>query len=132
MDKPMTSASHRPQVLTVGHCSADHARLCHVLARAGAGDVHAASDKDEALRMMSLRNYRLALVNRVFDAEGTSGLDFLRLVFRADVGEGVWIMLVSNHADAQENAIALGALPGFGKSDLHSPALAARLTSLLQ
>jgi hypothetical protein len=36
-------------------------------------------------------------------------------------------MLVSNHEDAQREAVQAGALPGFGKASLGQPAMIARL-----
>ena len=41
------------------------------------------------------------------------------------------MMLVSNYEDAQNEAVAAGALPGFGKASLGQPHMLARLRPLL-
>jgi hypothetical protein len=40
-------------------------------------------------------------------------------------------MLVSNYDDAQEEAIAAGAAPGFGKSALYGPLVVERVRAFL-
>jgi hypothetical protein len=40
-------------------------------------------------------------------------------------------MLVSNYEDAQQEAVAAGAVPGFGKSALYGPLVAERVRSYL-
>ena len=41
------------------------------------------------------------------------------------------VMLVSNYEDAQREAVAKGALPGFGKAALGQPHTLARLRAVL-
>jgi two-component system chemotaxis response regulator CheY len=70
-------------------------------------------------------------VNRVSDADGSPGIELIRAL-KADPGlAGVPVMLVSNYADAQAQAVALGALPGFGKADLTAPETTEKLRSAL-
>ncbi len=71
----------------------------------------------------------LILVNRVLDGSfgdrtgnEKGGLALIAsLASRGD--HSARLMLVSNHADAQKQAVARGAMPGFGKSDLYSRVL---------
>ena len=41
------------------------------------------------------------------------------------------VMLVSNHPDAQSEAVRAGAAPGFGKAELGRPAMLARVGAVL-
>jgi hypothetical protein len=70
----------------------------------------------------------LLLVNRVlepgFDTE--SGVELIPLLRKKY--PAARLLLVSNYPDAQAQAVAAGALPGFGKKDIGTPAL----TVLLQ
>ena len=71
---------------------------------------------------MRSTRYDLVLVNRVLDEDGSSGLELIRALKHDPALADVPVMLVSNHADAQEAAFDLGASPGFGKASLHSDA----------
>ncbi len=84
-------------------------------------DIHAAIDRADLL-----------LINRVLDGtfSNTSGLDLIDTVVTASPQARV--MLVSNFADAQQQAIARGALPGIGKSTLRSPQTKERILSAIQ
>ena len=43
-----------------------------------------------------------------------------------------FMSLVSNHADAQSEAVQAGAAPGFGKAELGRPAMLARVGAVLE
>jgi CheY-like chemotaxis protein len=73
------------------------------------------------------------LINRVLDFDGSSGLDLIRTLKEApdQPMAAVPVILVSNYPEAQQAALELGAVSGFGKASLHSPATFARLKALL-
>jgi CheY-like chemotaxis protein len=108
-------------VLSVGQCAADHWSLSRTLESAFPVEVVAADTAGEALAKMSQETFALVLVNRVFDVDGSSGLDLIRKAKSDKERGGVPIMLVSNLADAQRQATAAGAVPGFGKGALGTP-----------
>ncbi len=123
--------SDQPRFVLVGHCGAD----CWMLSRTieqtlpEAQIVEANSDADlEALAQAG----DVWLVNRVldgrFDARG--GIELIRNLNAGDAGPRA--VLISNYADSQSEAEAAGALPGFGKSQLNSPATIERLRELAQ
>jgi two-component system chemotaxis response regulator CheY len=119
------------RVLSVGQCGADHGSISRTLQRAFGAEVVAAHSPAEALRRLRAESFDLVLVNRVLDADGSSGLDLIRAV-RADEGlGGVPVMLVSNYEDAQEEAVAAGAAPGFGKAALGQPHMLGRVKAFL-
>src|SRR5947208_2898845 len=103
------------RVLSVGQCMADHGSISRTLHRSFGAEVVAAHTADEALERLRHDTFALVLVNRVLDADGSSGLDLISRV-KADEGlRPVPVMLVSNYQDAQGQAVAAGAEPGFGK-----------------
>jgi CheY-like chemotaxis protein len=107
------------RVLSIGQCQADHSRISRLLHTQFSADVVAADTAEQALKHLQRERFALVLVNRVFDADSHSGLDFIRaLRQRADIPE-MPVMLVSNFPEAQEEAAAAGAVPGFGKDHLH-------------
>lgn len=107
-----------PRVLDVGNCSFDHGNISQVLTKHFGADVQAAATGDEAFRAICDGQFDLVLINRVFDANGESGLDLIKRLKAHEETKGTPVMLISNYPDAQEAANALGARPGFGKNSL--------------
>lgn len=107
-----------PRILSVGQCSFDHSSIARHLKKSYGAEVAGANTKSEALVTLRAGEFDLVLVNRVFDGDGTSGLDLIRAIKAEPELAGIPLMLVSNYQDAQDEAKALGALPGFGKADL--------------
>ena len=117
------------KVLSVGQCAMDHGSISRALQGGFGADVTPAATADEALAALRGGGFALVLVNRVFDANGDSGLDFIRRM--KSETPNVPVMLVSNFADAQAQAVESGALPGFGKAALNAPETLARLKEQL-
>ena len=110
------------RVLDVGQCDMDHGNITQLLTTAFGAAVDRAHSQEEALNAVMSTKYDLVLVNRVFDADGSEGLGFIKQTQQEEATRNVPVMLVSNFEDAQESAIALGAVRGFGKSGLHENA----------
>jgi two-component system chemotaxis response regulator CheY len=121
-----------PHVLSVGQCFADHGAISRTLGQQFAAEVVAADTAAEALAAVRQQVFDLVLVNRVLDADGSSGLEVIRQIKADEAVRQVPVMLVSNHEDAQRQAVELGALPGFGKAALGQPPMLARLKPFLQ
>lgn len=113
-------------VVLVGHCGADNIGLSRVVKRhlPGANIV-------TARRWSELEPYcrpgAVLLVNRVLDgsSETDRGVELIRRVVQMD--EPLTAMLISNHEQAQREAEAAGARPGFGKAEQQSDAARQRL-----
>lgn len=119
------------RVLSVGQCVPDQSAITAFLRREFAAEVQVAGTADEAMSMLFAGPFDLVLVNRVFDEDGESGLDFVKAM-KADPTAGkVPVMLVSNYADAQKRATDAGAEPGFGKAQLGAAEVAERLRAFL-
>jgi CheY-like chemotaxis protein len=93
--------------------------------------VAAAHGADEALQALRQGGYALVLVNRVLDADGSAGVDVVRAIKADEALRRVPVMLVSNHEDAQEEAVSAGAEPGFGKAELGRPQMLERVRPFL-
>ena len=117
------------KVLSVGQCAMDHGSISRVLRGRLGAEVTAAASADAALSALRQGGYSLVLVNRVFDADGDSGLEFIRKL--ASEPTRVPVMLVSNFADAQAQAVEAGAEQGFGKAALDEPQTIERLREYL-
>ena len=108
-----------PRILSVGQCGFDHQSISGYLADRFNAQVEEADGIDDARQAMRSARFSLVLVNRVLDQDGSSGLDLIRAFKEDPDTAAVPMMLVSDHPEAQQAARNLGALPGFGKAELH-------------
>lgn len=115
-------ASNPQRVVLVGHCGPDAGMLRSAIQRAlpDCEITHADRRKDLEERADASS---LLLINRVLPAGlgESSGIDLIRKLQARDEANRPAAMLISNYEDAQREAEAAGALPGFGKADLGKP-----------
>jgi two-component system chemotaxis response regulator CheY len=119
------------RVLSVGQCAMDGGSILRMLSSTFGVEVKAADTARQALALLETEQFSLVLVNRVFDADGGSGQELIRAIKAAPATRAVPVMLVSNFPEAQDEAVASGAIPGFGKAALNQPETAERLKALL-
>jgi two-component system chemotaxis response regulator CheY len=111
-------------VVLVGHCGPDEwmikAAVGRSLPNASIEMAHNDTELDTFVTEGSL-----CLLNRVLDGdfEATHGQDLIKAILTKVARP----MLVSNFKEAQVEAVAAGALPGFGKSELNVPQTVALL-----
>jgi two-component system chemotaxis response regulator CheY len=120
-------------VLNVGQCGFDHRSITTYLADRFGARVESADSLDDAHQALRRGRFDLVLVNRVLDLDGSSGLELIQTL-KEDPQESlnaIPVMLVSDYPEAQRMAVELGAEPGFGKSEMQSPATFDRLKVLL-
>lgn len=119
------------RVALVGHCGFDSGSLSRLAGQiAPQAEVVRVNDQ-QTLDTISGPG-TLLLVNRVLDGRfdaGGSGVDLIRTYASDEAGSAA--MLVSNYADAQEQAVEAGAMPGFGKSQIGDAATIERLKDSL-
>lgn len=118
-------------VLSMGQCAADGPMIASMLRQHFDAETTSVATEADAARLLRERGFDLVLVNRILDADGASGLEVLQHLKSDEMLRHVPVMLVSNFADAQQQAVAAGALPGFGKAALHDPETVARLRKVL-
>jgi CheY-like chemotaxis protein len=118
-------------ILDVGNCRFDHTSIAMLLHSKFDVEVLRASEADEAITMLRTRPVDLVLLNRIFAADGTEGIEVIRRL-KADPELGrIPVMLVSNYPEFQEAAVAAGAEPGFGKAELRDPETVHKLSRFL-
>jgi DNA-binding NarL/FixJ family response regulator len=110
--------SLQTRILDVGQCGIDGPRLRRLLTSELHATVDRADTKEQALAYAAKHPYSLVLVNRILNVDRSPGLDVIAALKTSH--PDLKTMLVSDKPDAQQQAAALGALPGFGKSNLES------------
>ncbi len=115
----------------VGHCGADSWSIANAVKRAAPGAAIVSADDESTLAPLA-RSGAVLLINRVLDGgfDTDSGVELIEALARQQPVPKM--LLISNYADAQEAAVAAGALPGFGKSELGSAKTTALLRSLAE
>ena len=106
-------------VILVGHCMPDKFMLRSAVKRLVPGsDIVTVNDEKKLAKHASSQS--VLLVNRVLDGrfDTRSGIELIESLAAAD--DPPVAILISNRPDAQEQAVAAGARPGFGKSDLYA------------
>jgi len=88
----------------------------------------------EARHTLSQGGVSLVLVNRILDSDGTDGVALIGDLVKegSQHTTSPVVMLVSNYPEYQEKAVALGAVPGFGKSELEIAETAQKLASVFR
>jgi two-component system chemotaxis response regulator CheY len=119
------------RVLDVGNCVPDHAAICRLIEGRFGASVEQAYDSDDALARLRSESFDLVLVNRKLDADNSDGLAIIQQIKADPLLCEVPVMLITNYAEHQQRAVAAGAVPGFGKSALQSPATLERLGRIL-
>ncbi len=119
------------QVLDVGNCGPDHAAISATLMRHFAVDVFQADEASSALAILRREKIDLVLVNRKLDVDYSDGTEVIKQIKADPDFARIPIMLVTNHDEYQQAAVALGASFGFGKLALNDPSTHARLAKFL-
>jgi two-component system chemotaxis response regulator CheY len=118
-----------PRVLSVGQCGFDSASIERLFSQEFSAEVESVDTGNDALGRMESETFDLVLVNRQLDRDGSSGVALLEKLHAQ--APDVPMMLVSDKPDAQAEAVAKGALSGFGKSALRNPETAQRIRAAL-
>jgi len=106
------------RLLSVGQCNFDEPQIQSALRQIKGVTIDSAASADQTWNCLAASRYDLILLNRIFDATGESGLELIKEL--KEKFPEVAMMLVSNYPDAQNEALKLGAVQGFGKKDLKS------------
>jgi len=105
------------RILDVGQCGFDGPQMAALWRSKLGATVVTAADGADAARRLAKAAYDIVLVNRILAADGASGLDVIKDLLKSK--PAVPVMLVSDLPKAQDAAVALGAVRGFGKSDIN-------------
>jgi DNA-binding NarL/FixJ family response regulator len=119
------------RVLSVGQCDPDDAGIAAMLEAHFEVEMDRVMYPDEAVAALARSKYDLVLVNRlIFDDRGP-GMELIHRMKADATVRSIPVMLVSNFAKAQAEAVAAGAAPGFGKDELDEPATVEKLKPFL-
>jgi CheY-like chemotaxis protein len=119
------------RVLDVGNCGPDFASIKGFLTSRFDCEVAQAHGSDDALAELRKGDFALVLVNRKLDRDYSDGIEIVKQI-KADAElSGVPVMLVTNYAEHQDAAVAIGAERGFGKLELGSVETLERLKPFL-
>lgn len=121
----------KKKVLNIGQCAADHTAIRWLIQQNFDAEVVPAKNLAEAQKHLSSQTFTLALVNRVLDADGSSGMAVIHGLKDDERTRSMPVMLVSNFPEAQREAENTGAAPGFGKATLNQPETLERLKAFL-
>jgi two-component system chemotaxis response regulator CheY len=119
------------RVLDVGQCSPDHWSIKHLVEGELGAQIVQAHHLADALETLRRGGIDLVLVNRKLDADYSDGLEVIRQIKADPQLAETPVMLVSNYPEAQAEAIAAGAEPGFGKAEIRSAATREKLAEWL-
>src|SRR5215213_4202817 len=119
------------RVLDVGNCVPDHSAITSFLTSRFGCDVLQADAADDALATLRSEDVDLVLVNRKLDCDYSDGVEVIRQIKADPELAEIPVMLITNYAEHQEAAMAIGAVRGFGKLEYGKPETLERLQSIL-
>lgn len=85
----------------------------------------------DTLAILERQPVDLILINRKLDIDYSDGMEILHQIKRSETFRDIPVMLITNYAEFQQQAVAQGALLGFGKLELSSPDTIGRLGLIL-
>ena len=121
-------------VISVGQCGYDNSRIRSLIRSIDSTvEIKETDSHQETMEVLaSLGEAALVLVNRVFEMDGSSGMELIsQLKSKESEFAAIPVMLVSNYEKSQAEAIANGAISGFGKSELQSVETRRKIESVL-
>ncbi|MEO8271850.1 MAG: response regulator [Aureliella sp.] len=118
-------------VLDVGNCVPDHASIKRLLTSHFDVDVLQTHASTDTLALLRQRSVDLVLINRKLDCDYSDGTEILKQLKSDPVLAKTPVMIISNYAEHQDSAVALGAERGFGKLELQDPATQRKLSEFL-
>ena len=119
------------RVLDVGNCGPDHAALRRMLTTNFGVEVLQSDQLSDTLELLKHQSVDLVLINRKLDIDYSDGVEILKQLKAKPEFAELPVMIITNYAEHQAAAVALGAIEGFGKLELNSPATRAKLSAIL-
>jgi CheY-like chemotaxis protein len=119
------------RVLDVGNCGPDFGSLSRYLVQNFDCTVDQADGPEDTLEKLRGGDYALVTINRKLDRDYSDGVEILKLIKADPALAKTPVMIVTNYADHQDAAVALGAERGFGKLEYNDPATKEKLAKFL-
>ncbi|MCY2974097.1 MAG: response regulator [Planctomycetota bacterium] len=105
-------------VLDIGNCGPDHASIARMLKKHFSVEITQADQTADAFERLRQKRFDLILVNRKLDCDYSDGLEVIKAIKADPEFATIPIMLVTNHDNYHQEALAVGAEYGFGKLQL--------------
>lgn len=96
-----------------------------------AAEITQVATAEETLDALRQGPFDLVLINRKLDIDYTDGIEILKAIKADTAIAAVPVMLVTNFADHQQQAVAAGGELGFGKAELEEQGTLDRLDPIL-
>lgn len=119
-----------PRVLDVGNCGYDHGKISQMLQQKFAAEVVAADTASETFERLAREKFDLVLVNRKLDHDYSDGIEIIKRLKQHPEFSSIPVMMITNYPDHQQQAVAIGAVHGFGKLELAKPETHQRLNAI--
>ncbi|MFM2014325.1 MAG: hypothetical protein RLZZ396_3109 [Planctomycetota bacterium] len=119
-------------VLDVGNCGPDHSALSGMLRKHFDVEILKADQLSDTLALLQQQPVDLILINRKLDVDYSDGIEILHVLKKSDAYRDIPVMLITNYAEHQQQAIAAGAILGFGKLEINAPETLKRLEAVLR
>lgn len=119
-------------IMSVGQCNPDHNGLANFLTKNFECNIIRINSTHEAITALQKQGVDLVLVNRKLDVDYTDGTILIEKMQKDTKLRQIPIMLISNYLESQEEAIRLGAVRGFGKSEYKSEETIKRVAEILK
>jgi two-component system chemotaxis response regulator CheY len=108
------------KIMSVGQCNPDHFSIKNFLEKNFNCQVVRIDSTREALEALQKEHFDLVLVNRKLDIDYTDGTILIQEMKANPAIKNIPVMLISNYPEYQQEAVKLGAILGFGKSQIGS------------
>ena len=119
------------RVLDVGNCDYDHSQLQALIEGQFDAQLVRCHGADDALAELRLSPADLVIVNRLMDLDHSEGMEIIETIKGDPQLASTRCMLLTNHAEHQQTAVAAGAELGFGKKELTNSATREKLAKFL-
>jgi CheY-like chemotaxis protein len=120
------------RVLDIGNCSMDHGAISGMLRKQFGAEVVQCHGQNDSLAALRGGQFDLVLVNRKLDQDYSDGIEIIQAIKADPQLAETPVMLITNFPQYQEQAVAAGALPGFGKKELYTETTQQRLADVLK
>jgi len=108
------------RVLSIGNCGYDDSTITAALRKNFTVEMHTVGTAEEANQAVKEGRFDLIVVNRLFDSNGDSGIELIKKLKPTVKAP---MMLISNYPEYHQEAVAAGAVMGFGKKQVGKPAM---------
>jgi CheY-like chemotaxis protein len=120
------------RVLDIGNCVPDHRAIVAMIEANFDAQVWQADRWEDAVEQLQSQPFDLVLVNRKLDIDYSDGLELIRRIKQDPQLTALPVMLVTNFAEYQQQAVQAGAVEGFGKQSLRDPGTVEKLARFLR